>query len=171
VTIATCKRQGSNHLAQSSPTCTTSSTRNVPVNGSIFVNQSVIALGTVKGQVTVASNVDIVIGGNITYVTAGTDVLGLIAKNEMLIPTWAPNNLTWTAATSTTTATGPSGRSSQSLGTMTFIGSTATNQGGYMTMFSTRNYNYDPNLLYVQPPNFPVLEEAYSILLFRELNT
>lgn len=36
-------------------------------------------------------------------------------------------------------------------------------------MFRIRNYNYDETLQYLAPPYFPVLEEAYTVLLFREL--
>jgi hypothetical protein len=53
---------------------------------------------------------------------------------------------------------------------MSFNGSTATALGGYMDMFQVRNYNYDVNLQTVQPPHFLVLEEAYTVLLFREVN-
>ena len=52
---------------------------------------------------------------------------------------------------------------------MTFMGSTATAQGGQMSMFDTRNYNYDDSLLYLQPPWFPTIGDAYTVLLFREL--
>jgi hypothetical protein len=54
-------------------------------------------------------------------------------------------------------------------GTMTFKGSTATALGGFMSMFNTRNYLYDDTLLYLQPPWFPTIDYAYTVLLFREL--
>ena len=38
---------------------------------------------------------------------------------------------------------------------MIFTGSTATAHGGSMGMFDTRIYNYEPSLLYLQPPWFP----------------
>ena len=52
---------------------------------------------------------------------------------------------------------------------MNFTGSTATDLGGFMNMFATRNYNYDTTLMYLQPPWFPVVESAYTVLVFREL--
>jgi hypothetical protein len=52
---------------------------------------------------------------------------------------------------------------------MTFTGSTVTSDGGYMSMFTTRYYNYDPTLQYLQPPWFPAVGDPYQILLFREL--
>ncbi len=48
-------------------------------------------------------------------------------------------------------------------------GSTATNQGGYMSMFTARVYDYDSTLLYLPPPWFPALEDAYTVKLFREV--
>ena len=169
ITIATCQKSGTNHLAAVTPTCTTVSTKPVPAIGAIYVNQSVIVSGQVKGRVTVASNADVVIAGDISYVTPGADVLGLVAKNEMIVAQWSPNNLTWYAATIAQGGQWRSWSTDGSHDTMTFYGSTATNQGGYMGMFDTRNYNYDQNLLFVQPPFFPVLEDSYTILFFREV--
>jgi hypothetical protein len=36
-------------------------------------------------------------------------------------------------------------------------------------MFNTRVYSYDTSLLYLPPPWFPVIEDAYTVILFREL--
>jgi hypothetical protein len=52
---------------------------------------------------------------------------------------------------------------------MDFTGSTATKNGGSMAMFDYRNYNYDQSLLYLQPPWFPTVEDAYTVILSREL--
>jgi hypothetical protein len=52
---------------------------------------------------------------------------------------------------------------------MTFQGSTSTNLGGSMGMFQTRVYQYDDSLLYLQPPWFPTVDGAFTILLSREL--
>ena len=38
-----------------------------------------------------------------------------------------------------------------------------------MSMFRTRVYQYDDSLLYLQPPWFPTVEDAYTVLLQREL--
>ena len=55
----------------------------------------------VNGRVTVASNNQIVIGDDIGYVTSagGDDVLGLIARGDMIVAQWAPSTLNWRAAT------------------------------------------------------------------------
>jgi hypothetical protein len=52
---------------------------------------------------------------------------------------------------------------------MTFSGSTASYLSPYMDMFANRSYNYDATLLYLQPPWFPTLPQAYTILLYRNL--
>ncbi len=52
---------------------------------------------------------------------------------------------------------------------MNFWGSSATQTGGGFTAFDTRNYNYDPTLLYLPPPWFPVIDDTYTVSLFREL--
>jgi Tfp pilus assembly protein PilX len=169
ITVAGCKKNNGNHLAAATPTCTTTQTVNVPSVGAVYANQSVIVMGQVKGRVTVASNADVIIGGNVTYVTPGVDVLGLVAKNEMIVAQWAPTTLTWYSATIAQTGQWRSWSTDGSHDTLNFFGSTATNLGGYMGMFNTRNYTYDQNLLFLQPPYFPVLEDAYTIQFFREL--
>jgi hypothetical protein len=57
---------------------------------------------------------------------------------------------------------------------MTYYGSAAVygqSSGAivFTNMFSRRNYNYDPNLLSVQPPYWPSLGNAFVIVVQREL--
>ena len=90
--------------------------------------------------------------------------------SRMLIAQWSPNSLSFNAAVIAQTGQYRSWTGSNvKTGTYTHLGSVATNLGGYMSMFSTRVYLYDNDLLYLQPPYFPVLEESYSVLDFREL--
>jgi hypothetical protein len=135
----------------------------------------------------VASNNNIVIGGDINPVTSGNDVLGLVANNEMIVAYWVPKDLTWTAATISENGQWRSWNNECQgyttsppcpHGTMTFTGSTATHggpdaqgnvTGGSMSQFAQRLYQYDPTLLYLQPPWFPTLGDALTTLLFREL--
>ena len=51
---------------------------------------------------------------------------------------------------------------------MTFNGSSATNTGGSMSMFTTRIYQYDTTLAYLPPPWFPTFSDVYTVLSFRE---
>ena len=53
---------------------------------------------------------------------------------------------------------------------MTFRGMSATADGGsFAGMFATRDYGYDESFLWLPPPWFPVVEDAYTVLFFREL--
>jgi len=193
-TAQTCTPSGGNPVEMVAPVCSgTVTTYNVPANGAIYVAQNAIVAnaptaGGVAGRVTVASNNNVIIAGNINPVTSGTDVLGLIAANEMIVAKWCPFNLTWTAATISEHGMWRSAVDSPDQdpvthanlhGTMTFKGSTASYGGvynnnrtaGYMNMFGTaRNYEYDETLLYLQPPWFPTIGDSLTMLLFRELS-
>ena len=52
---------------------------------------------------------------------------------------------------------------------MTFTGATATYGGGNMGLFTTRVYQYDSTLLYLPPPWFPTIQDAFTIVLSREV--
>jgi Tfp pilus assembly protein PilX len=175
-TAATCTLVSGADPGGTQPTCGSTTTYNVPSNGAVYIAQTAIVSGTVNGRVTIASNDDIIVPANITYndghctTTGGTadDVLGLVAKNDVIVAQWAPTNLTWCAATLAQSGQWHSWSNDGSHGTMTFKGSTATNLGGSMSLFTTRVYQYDDTLQYLQPPWFPTLSDAYTILLFRE---
>ncbi len=160
-------------IATTAPTCGSATTYTVPSNGAIYSQQDVIVSGSVKGRVTVASNGNIVVGGNIAPVTPGTDVLGLDAYANVIIAGYVPQpTFTWSAAVLAQTGTWESDPSSPSHsgGVMNFTGMAATADGGsFAGMFPTRNYMYDSTLLYLSPPWFPVLDSLYETTLFREL--
>jgi Tfp pilus assembly protein PilX len=129
---------------------------------------------TVNGRITIGTPTDLYVGGNISYQQAGDDVLGLISGDDLDITRYTPSTLTWTAAT---LAMGQSGgqwhTDSQSAdgnhSSMTFTGSQAMANGGYATMFSSRTYNYDPNLLYTRPPLFPIVDGTWATVYWREV--
>ena len=168
-TVQSCQQSNGKDVSAQTPTCGPTTTMTVPVNGAIYSSQPVIVSGQIHGRVTVASNTNIIVGGNISYVTPGQDVLGLVAANNVIVPQWAPPNLTWTAGVLAEAGTWESYSSDGSHGTMTFTGSSATALGGDFTMFNTRVYNYDSNLLFLSPPWFPTLADSYTTLLFREV--
>ncbi len=179
-TAAACSKVGSSDVSEVAPTCGTAKTFNVPSNGAVYANETVIIGGTgsaasvVNGRVTVTSNNNIVIGNNISYQSGTNSVLGLVALNNMIVAYWTPNNLSWNAATIATTgqwtdACGAFGYQCGSHGQMTFTGSTATNDGGSMSMFSAREYDYDPSLLWLTPPWFPTVDKPYTVLIQREI--
>ena len=97
------------------------------------------------------------------------NVLGPVSMNDMIVAQWTPTNLSWRAATIAQSGSWRSWSTNGSHNRMVFNGSTATNLGGYMTMFRQRSYDYDATLLYLAPPWFPTVEDAYTVLLFREV--
>jgi hypothetical protein len=177
----------------SEPTCTFVQTYILNATGEdIYSTEDVIISGTVDGQVTVytagggrASSGDgsyatgnIVIADNISYAHPGSNVLGAVAKQNVIIACWQPqNNLSWTAATISLNGRWESdydgglnprcGAGSKS--SMTFTGSTATYNGGSMGGFNTRTYNYDPTLRYLPPPDYPQIPSAFKIMYERQI--
>jgi hypothetical protein len=144
----------------------------VPANGAIYTEHTAIVSGQVNGRVTVGSSDDIVVASNLGPAVSGDDVIGLAAYNDLWVAKWAPSTLTWTAAAlvqnNTWHAAGDNDEHGSS-SVMNFFGSAATKTGGGFTAYRTRNSNYDPTLLYLPPPWFPSVGDAYTVLLFREL--
>jgi Tfp pilus assembly protein PilX len=169
VSVQSCLRTGGNDIADVAPTCAGATSYPVPANGAIYTAQNAIVSGAVNGRVTIASNDDIVVAGDISYVSTSDDVLGLAAKNDVVIARWVPYNLTWNASVLAQSGTWKTYTQDGSHGNMLFRGSSATNLGGSLTMFQTRDYGYLPSLQYLPPPWFPTIEEAYTVVLFREL--
>jgi len=171
VTIESCNQTGGNNVADVLPTCTAYSTPAVPANGAIYAVQDAIVQGQVKGRVTVASNDDIVVANDISFVTSGEDVLGLVAKNNVYIAKYVPDPFTWSAGVIAQTGTWQARPWSGALkNLMTFRGMAATDDGGsFAGMFTNRDYGYDPSFQWLPPPWFPVVEDAYTVLFFREL--
>jgi Tfp pilus assembly protein PilX len=164
------------------PVCGTAVTKTVPANGAIYSTPDVLISGVVKGKVTVATAGDIIYAGNTTYNTNGVDVLGVEATGTIYVAQYAPDashNLTIYSAQFALNGlfeSDPNVGSAQ--GTLNFYGSSAvygSNCGQadcaviFSNMFGTRVYNYDNNLLFVQPPYWPSLGNAYTILLQRQL--
>jgi hypothetical protein len=174
VLIERCTKTSGRDVAELQPTCTQPGSlapnpRVVPANGAIYTSQTAIVRGDINGRVTVASNVDIVVGGNIFYVDRSDDVLGLAATNNVTIAEYAPNNMEWSAGVLAQNGTWETYTQDGSHNNMIFRGSSATNLGGSLTMFQTRDYGYLAELQYLSPPWFPIIGDAYTVLLFREL--
>ncbi len=182
VTIQSCTKSAGRMIGDAKPVCAAGLPVQIPINGAIYVGQPVIVSGTVNGRVTVGSGSDIYVGDNLAYAQDGDDVLGLVASHSILVPQWVPNTLSWRAATIAQSGTFRSygydsqlkqsepnyiGDGKRTL--MTFTGSTATYGGGSMSLFNTRVYQYDSSLLYLPPPWFPTLQDAYTIVLSREV--
>jgi hypothetical protein len=145
--------------------------------GTIYTGQDVVVSGIVQGQVSIASNNDIFIGGDITYQTLGSDILGLIARGNIIVPsfaTTAPNDdvLIWYSATVSQTGLVREGNAAGGHKTWYFYGAVAaSDQAGLITptFQGTHTFAYDSTLLYLQPPFYPVIGTNYQLLLFREI--
>jgi hypothetical protein len=162
---------------------------NVPANGAMYFEQSVIVSdgsnkadscspaqpgprpSIVNGRVTVATKGNVYVGGNISYAAPGDDVLGLISAGEVVIAKYTPSNLTWRAA-----SLAQSGQWHTYQGaldglhnSMLYIGSQTTSGGGYASMFSTREYQYDDTLQRLRPPFYPILEGSWDTYYWREV--
>lgn len=171
------------------PNCgTPSAPLTLPTNGAIYSSADVIVSGVVKGQITVATTGNVYYGGNLTQATPGTDVIGEEAQGSIYVPEWAPDsnrNITIYSAQFSLNGDFQSSKdwSGGTKGTMNFYGSTAvygitpcTQTVGadctimyFSDFFTARNYNYDPNLLFVQPPYWPNLGNAFTILVQRQI--
>jgi hypothetical protein len=182
VNVQACMKNAGKPLGDRQPVCSAPAPLNLPANGAIYAGQPVIVSGTVNGRVTIGSAADIYPGNTLTYAQPGDDVLGLVASHSVIVPQWAPSTMSWRAATIAQSGTfrsyGTDGQTGQTepdfigngrLSSMTFTGSTATYGGGSMGLFQTRTYQYDTSLLYLPPPWFPTLQDAYTIVLSREL--
>jgi Tfp pilus assembly protein PilX len=169
------------------PVCGNQVTKTVPTNGAIYSPVDVLVSGVVKGKVTVATAGNVIWAGNTTYNTNGVDVLGIEATGTIYVAQWAPDsshNLTIYAAEFA--LNGPfeqDPNACSASGTLNFYGSTAiygingskvcgsslSSAIVFSSFFAARNYNYDNNLLFVQPPYWPTLGNAFTILLQRQL--
>lgn len=164
-------------------------TVNLPANGAMYFAQPVIVSeGTIKkdtcspavagprpsvvnGRVTLATPGNLYIGGDIAVQTSGDDVLGLIAGGEIIVAEYTPANLTFRAATIAQGGLWRTNRASADgiHNTMTYIGSQTTRDGGFATMFTTRNYLYDDSLRRLRPPFYPILEGSWRTIYWREV--
>jgi hypothetical protein len=161
---------------------------NVPANGAMYFEQSVIVSdgstkkdscnsttgprdSVVNGRVTIATKGNVYIGGNISYASPGDDVLGLIAANEVIIAEYTPRNLTWRAASLAQSGQWHTNRTSADglHDSMTYIGSQTTADGGYASMFDEREYQYDDTLQRLRPPFYPILEGSWETFYWREV--
>lgn len=165
------------------------------VCGIIFVEDNVWVEGVVEGKATVVAaklpetknNLrTIVISGNLTYNQKdGSDVLGLIAQKDILVPLYsAPNDLEINAAMMAQNGAvyRPHYDSSYSpyhlRNSISIYGSIITKKtwtwswvsdgGSLISGYANTNSVYDPHLTYSAPPGFPTIDE-YNILQWEEV--
>ncbi len=162
----------------------------LPDNGALFVTgakagDNLWISGTLKGQLTVGTNRDLIITDNITYSSDpvinpnSTDMLGLIAEKDVVISQAAPSNLTVQASVLALDDTfyvenwagvGPKGK-------LNIYGGLIQDARGPIGLFNSntnqiisgysKNYVYDPRLRNMPPPWFPTTGD-YVGLSWRE---
>ncbi len=163
----------------------------VPGNGAIYSEQDVVvsdasgtrdALGgggqrdsVVRGAATVVSANNLYIGGNIAYSQPApprSDVLGMVATNNLNIAEYTPHDLLLYGATISQAGRTESSPTSpnHTHGTLTEYMSTATKRGGQNEMFTTRVYHWDPGLATLSPPYWPRVG-AWLTKYWREVET
>ncbi len=184
-------------------------TYNVPANGLIFVEDHVWVEGTISNtRVTVASGkfpdnpstrTSITVNNDLNYTnTDGTDVIALIAQNNINIGLFSDDNLDIDAAlmaqngrvgryyyNTSCTNSGTSWWHRNSINLYGMIGTygrygftytgSSFNCGGSIGQigsgYCTRNISYDANLLYGPPPSFPLTSDQYEILSWEEVES
>jgi hypothetical protein len=153
--------------------------------------------GTVLGRLTIATESDMVIKGNIRYSSnptnnpSSTDALGLISKSDVSVDTSAPNNLVVYAAIMATGTPGVGDGSFGVLnyndasnphlgyrGTLTVYGGivqlirgavgTFNSQTGVMSTGYAKNYSYDLRFINNPPPYYPVISDQVRFSQWRE---
>lgn len=158
-------------------------TDSIPANGIIYIEDKTWVEGTINGRVTVvaaqlpynsSTAPTIYIPNNIIYSAKnGSDVLGLIAQNNVVITYHAPSNLEIDAAMISQNGgcqffyyPGDVKNSITIFGaimtynqwTWTWVDGSNNNVSGYSNTYD----NYDRNLLYGPPPSFPLSSSDYQ---------
>jgi len=145
-------------------------------NGVIFIKdaKAVRLKGTVKGEYTLASDKgDIYLDDNIVYNTDprtnpnSTDVLGIVAKNDVIVTENAANNNNININASIYCEAGSFGAENYSKRPVSGIinllggiiqkerGAVGTFSGSKVTAGFSKNYRYDERLLVTYPPAYP----------------
>lgn len=146
----------------------------IPAEGLLYFQQPVWVKGTYSCQVTVCSADTLWIPDNLVPADPKSDqVLGLVAKNDILVPTWydaMPENMKITAAMlSEKGSIKADMQANQTKTSLTILGALAyMDFGGFATTsgstvtsgFQTRIYDYDERLQVVPPPMYPIVRDG-----------
>ena len=156
----------------------------IPSNGVIYVEDNTWVEGVLNGRVMLAAaNLpyvpntapNIYIQNNMTYQAKdGTDVLGLLAQNNIVVTYGAPSNLEIDGALIAQNGSAemyyyPTGAIKNNISiygsimtfgqwTWNWVDGNNNNVSGY----ATTNDTYDNNLLYAPPPGFPLSSAGYK---------
>ncbi|HEY6736533.1 MAG TPA: pilus assembly PilX N-terminal domain-containing protein [Candidatus Saccharimonadia bacterium] len=159
-----------------------------PTNGILYVEDNVWVEGTGwPGRIDImsgrlpdqpATNTSITVVGNLTYAAKdGTDVIGLIAQKDIIVPAYAPNTIEINAAALSQKGHVYYPNSGGLKSTLTFYGSIDTydywtwswvNGGGnVISGYPTNTTQFDSSLVYGPPPCYPTTGN-YAVLNWRE---
>jgi uncharacterized membrane protein len=174
-------------VASSSASWTYLDTYDIPKNGALWGNEHIVigrnsgspfhlggALTVYAGTSSARRNV--IMSSDITYVNgmSGTDVLGLVASDEVILnPRAAGNDGLHQFYAATLSQNGqvnvPCGGYVPGGTTLTNYGSNATLGTGNMSCcYSPRNYNFDLRLTQLRPPLFPLLSDKWTYTNWKE---
>ena len=157
--------------------------QNIPTNGLIYVEDKVWVEGTVRGRAMVAAAKlpyntntapNILISNNLLYSAKdGTDSLGLISQQDILVTFKSPNSLEIDAAMIAQNGSierlnypGDIKNNITIYGTVASYGvwtwSWVNGSGNTTSGYVNTNTIYDSNLLYSPPPSFPLSSSGYQ---------
>jgi len=155
----------------------------LPANGAVFINGGNLTVsGTLQGQLTLGTSHNVIVTNPIRYATdprtdpASTDVLGLVAEQNVVISRNAPHDVAIYASIMALNSSftveqwwqgPPKGRLSVLGGIIqnrrgpvgTFSGSTGVKLSGY-----TKDYRYDTRLANLAPPFYPTTTQYQAVL-------
>jgi hypothetical protein len=162
-----------------------------PTNGLVFLEDHVWVEGAINSaRLTIAAATfpdntstrkSITINNDLSYTNNdGTDVVGLIAQNNINVGMVSQDDLEIDAALVAQNGRvgrfyyNPNCSVYEDRNTLSLYGMIATNKRyGFAytdgTGYATRNLTYDTNLLYAPPPNFPLAADNYQIISWEEL--
>ena len=156
---------------------------------SVLCGGSTVSVGTkpsvVDGRVTVGTSGNIMLGGDISYETSGDDVLGLIARHDVVIsalavkPSVLGSDISIRAAS---IAVQGQWRTYLPLGIglpgnlggllhdqLDYMGMQGTNLGFDISQYQTSQFTYDDTLRELVPPFFPIFEGSWRSAYWREI--
>lgn len=168
-TVQKVKAPDSNGSFASGPPVTVVTNAAIPACGVLYFAGTVYVSGTYSTAVTICSSTNAYIIGNLTpgnVQSAAT--AGIVAQNNILIPTWfssVPQNMTVTAALlAQTGAITPDTSRTGMKSALAFSGSMSGALEGWMSDgshgFSQRTYTYDQRLDMYPPPQYPVIRDG-----------
>jgi hypothetical protein len=191
--VGNCNSSSSEDLSWSIGTQTLQGNYAFPANGIIFIQDHLVVDGQINGaRLTIAAALlpepsdttkfkNIIINNDLSYTNYdGTDSIGLVAQGGVMVGMISDNNLKIDGALMAQhnkvgrfyySGSGCTYQSRSVVSLYGMIASYARYGFAYTdgTGYTTRNINYDANLLYAPPPEFPLTSDQYQILSWQEV--